>query len=137
MSRVYSIEDVQVEHLMTIPENPPAISVSVIGRVPTTGWSHADLTPWVYIVPPKSGLLDLDFTATAPTGIVLQVLTKISIVKSFPVPRWVIGVRVHSSTNVRDAKIAGASAVSEAEAMGDGLPLPWPFPWWAPKIANK
>ena len=136
-SRVYSVEEVHVESLMVIPENPPAISVSARGWVATSGWSHPELAPWMYIVPPADGILDLDFVATAPTGIVLQVFCKIGVVQSFPVPRWVVGVRVHTSTNQIEAKLAGASKPSQEDLMGGGLPLPWPFPWWAPKSVPK
>jgi hypothetical protein len=136
-SRIYSVEKVHVEALIGIPENPPIIAVSAEGWVPTSGWSHPDLTPWVYIVPPKDGILDLDFVATPPTGIVLQVLTKIGVARAFPVPAWVLGVRVHSSTNQIAAPIAGVSPASEAVLAGEGLPLPWPFPWWAPKARQS
>jgi hypothetical protein len=131
-SRIYSVEDVQVEGLMVIPENPPAISVSASGKVPTSGWTHADIAPWIYITIPRDGILDLDFIASPPTGIALQVVSKISITKAFPVPRWVTGVRVHTSTNEMSANIAGAKMPEDVKFLFDGLPTPWPFPWWAP-----
>ena len=130
--RIYSVENVRVEGLIVIPENPPAIAVFADGWVPTTGWSHPDLTPWVYIVPPKDGILDLDFVATPPTGIALPVLSRIAVAKAFPVPAWVRGVRVHSSTNKAEALIDGAKPPTEADLKGEGMPLPWPFPWWVP-----
>ena len=133
MSRVYSVDAVRVEWLMTIPEMPPAISVSAEGQVPTSGWSHPDLSPWVYIVPPKDGILDLDFIASPPTGLALQVFTKIGVTKAFPVPPWVVGVRVHSSTNSVEAKPEGARASSAMDPKAEGWPLPWPFPWYVPK----
>ncbi|UVK54844.1 hypothetical protein DBIPINDM_001310 [Mesorhizobium sp. AR02] len=131
-SRIHSIDKVHVEGLLVIPENPPAIAVSASGWVPTSGWSLPDLTPWIYIVPPKDGILDLDFVATQPTGLVLQVFTKIGVTKAFSVPAWVIGVRVHSSTNSVEARIDGAKAPTEKSMKYDNLPAPWPFPWWAP-----
>lgn len=130
MSRIYSIEEAQVEALITIPENPRVISVWASGRVPTSGWSHPDLAPWMYIRPPDDGIIDLDFVATAPPGNVLQVLTRIAVAKAFLVPRWVIGVRVHSSTNKMEAKISGGV---RAMAVEDAAPYPWPWPWWAPE----
>ena len=93
-----------------------------------------DLSPWMYIKPPADGILDLDFVAEPPSGLVLQVFCKIGVVKAFPVPAWVRGVRVHSSTNSVEAKLKGAPAKpSKAALTGEGYPLPWPFPWWAPK----
>ena len=132
-SRVYSVEEVKVEGLITIPENPPAISISAKGWVATSGWTAPSLSPWMYIAPPKDGILDLDFVATAPTGIVLQVFTRIATIVAMPVPRWVIGVRVHTSTNRLEKLIEGATTPAAADLMGEGLPLPWPFPWWAPR----
>lgn len=137
MSRVYSVDEVHVEGLMVIPDNPPAISVSARGWVPTSGWSHPDLAPWMYIVPPTDGILDLDFVASPPTGLALQVFTRIGVTKAFPVPAWVVGVRVHSSTNSVEDKIGGAAAPSKEAIAGEGMPLPWPFPWWAPKSVRR
>ena len=71
--------------------------------------------------------------ATPPTGLVLQVITKISVTKVMLVSAWVIGVRVHSSTNELEALIAGAAKPTAAALAGEGMPLPWPFPWWVPK----
>ena len=136
-SQVFSIEKVHVESLIVIPENPPAISVSTEGWVPTSGWSHPDLAPWMYIDAPKDGILDLDFVATAPTGLVLQVFSKIAVVKAFPVPAWVVGIRVHSSTNEVVAMLSGGSRPSAVATMGDGLPVPWPFPWWHQKAKGS
>ncbi|TIS45801.1 hypothetical protein [Mesorhizobium sp.] len=136
-SRVYSVDEVRVEGLIVFPENPPAVAVSARGTVPTTGWSGPDLAPWAYIMQPKDGFLDLDFVATQPTGIVAQLVCPISVTKAFPVPAWVVGVRVHSSTNTMEAKIGGGRKWSEKEIAGEGLPLPWPFPWWAPDSKSK
>lgn len=133
-SRVYSVEEVRVEKL--IPENPPAISVSVHGWVATSGWTHPDLAPWMYIDAPKDGILDLDFVADPPTGIVLQVFSKIGITRTFVVPAWVRGIRVHSSTNKIEAKAGESKAPTSVELQGEGMPGPWPFPWWAPKSSK-
>jgi hypothetical protein len=133
-SRVYSVEEVHVEALMVIPENPPAISVSARGWVPTSGWSHPDLAPWMYIVPPKDGILDLDFVASPPTGgFVLQVFSRIGVVKAFPIPSWVRGVRIHTSTNRMEAMLEKSSQKSIASAKEGPIAGPWPFPWYAPK----
>lgn len=138
MSRIYSVDAAHVESLMVIPENPPAISVSANGWVPTSGWTRPDLSPWMYIMPPADGILDLDFVAEPPSGIVLQVLCKIGVAKSFAVPAWVRGVRVHTSTNSIEATLERAPPkASDAVLMGEGLPLPWPFPWWAPKAKQQ
>lgn len=133
-SLVYSVEKVDVEELLVIPENPRAIAITAHGWVPTTGWSHPVLSPYIYVMPPRDGILDLSFLANAPTGLALQVFTRIRVVESLLVPRWVIGVRVHASTNALEARIGGLAAPSgDWRTTTEGLPLPWPFPWWAPK----
>lgn len=131
-SRVYSVDEVHIEALIVIPENPPAIAVSAKGWVNTSGWSHPGLAPWIYITPPKDGILDLDFVATPPTGFALQVFSKIGVVEPFAIPDWVRGVRIHTSTNSLEALIEGGAASKAKAAMGEGIPVPWPFPWWTP-----
>ncbi|WP_074129915.1 hypothetical protein [Bradyrhizobium sp. NAS96.2] len=130
-SRIYSVDQVQIENLIVIPEHPPAIAVSASGSVTTSGWTQPDLAPWMYITPPADGILDLDFVATPPTGIVLQVISRISVVKTFAVPGWLKGIRVHSSQNTVEAMLQ-SEMPAHAVAM-EGWPLPWPFPWWSPK----
>jgi len=87
----------------------------------------------MYIRPPADGILDLDVLAEPPTGIVLQALIKISVARSFPVPRWVRGVRIHTSTNTMEKMLSGEPAPGKDLGAGEGYPLPWPFPWWAPE----
>lgn len=127
-SRVYKVLEVHVEALMGIPENPPAFAVSAKGQVSTTGWTNPTLAPVMYIVPPADGILDMDFQATAPNGNVLPMISPISVTQAFPVPRWVKGFRIHSAANAMEAPLDGRS-IEALQAMGEGLPLPWPFPW--------
>lgn len=137
-SRVFSVDRVHVEVLIGLPENPPAMAISAEGWVPTSGWHHPDLAPWIYIDVPKDRILDLDFVASPPTGFVLQVLSKIAVAQAFPVPAWVRGVRVHTSTNSIEALFANGEVATtgEIEIRGNGLPVPWPFPWWAPRAKH-
>lgn len=105
--------------------------------MPTTGWRNPSLSEYVYIVPPKDGIIDFDFLAEPPTGIVLQVLTPI--VAEYV---WrgdfqdVDGVRIHASTNekvalrLKDAPLlVGADLGTDhllLRAMrGGGDALPW------------
>ncbi|MGO7586767.1 hypothetical protein [Rhizobium leguminosarum] len=134
-SRIYKVEKAHVEALMGIPENPPAFAVSAAGVVTSTGWTHPVLAPWMYIVPPKDRILDLDFLASAPSGISLPVLAPITVTQAFHVPRWVKGFRIHSATNAIEAPLDGARQKA-LEKAGEGMPLPWPFPWWRPELEN-
>jgi len=137
-SRVLSVDEVRVEFLMVIPENPPAISVVASGRVVTLGWAHPDLGPWMYIVPPQDGILDLDFVALPPTvGIVIPIVCPIAVGKAFPVPTWVRGVRVHAATNCIEAMLGEGALNTMASKKDDKSPSPWPFPWWAPNPVSQ
>jgi len=131
-SLIYSVQDVHIENLIVIPEHPAAIAVSAFGTVVTTGWTQPDLAPWMYIVPPKDGILDLDFVASPPTGLALQVLSKIAVVKTFLVPNWLRGIRVHSSQNKLETMLGAEMPSKNAGVATEGWPLPWPFPWFAP-----
>ncbi len=133
-SRVYSVTEVKAQYLMTIPENPPVISVEVKGYTATSGWTHPELGPWMYIKEPADGILDLDLLASPPAGIVLQVLTPVSVTQAFPVPGWVKGVRIHSSTN-QIVKMLNAPP-SEMKSLADHPPVPWPFHWYAPETVE-
>jgi hypothetical protein len=53
----------------------------------------------VYIQPPPDGIWDFDFTAEAPTGIVLQVFTRIPAELKWNTTAELKGVRVHASNN--------------------------------------
>jgi hypothetical protein len=131
-ARVYSVEDVHIEALMVIGASPPAIAVSARGVVNSTGWTNPQLAPWIYIDTPKDGILDLDFIATAPTGFVNFVMCRIAVGLAFTVPRWVRGVRLHSATNTVEALLDKPLEKGEAVSLGEGMPVPWPFPWQAP-----
>lgn len=132
-SQIYSVTEGVIEDVQQGTRSERAITVTAKGWVPTSGWSQPDLLPFVYIVPPADGLLDLDFVATHPTGIVLQVFSKIGITKNLAVPDWVKGVRIHSSTNSVVADIgSGVTAFH-----GGDLPFPFDIPWWAPKAKPR
>lgn len=127
---VHSVEQVKAEALVGIPENPPVLRISAEGWTPTSGWSRPALLPYMYIDIPKDGVLDLSFVAEAPEGIVLKVLSKISVTETMPVPYWVMGVRVHAATNVAEALL---SMKARSEPTG-GDATPWP--WWVSRPAR-
>ena len=131
-ARVYSVEEVHIEALTTPDGEAPAVVVSARGLVNSTGWTDPKLSPWIYIHPPADGILDLDFTATAPTGFVNFVMCRISIGLAFTVPGWLRGVRIHTATNTQEAMLDGPIGKGEWMSAGEGMPLPWPFPWMAP-----
>jgi hypothetical protein len=131
-SRIYSVQTALIENLIVIPERPRAVVVSAKGTVVTLGWTQADLVPWMYIVRPKDGILDLDFVATPPTENAIQLLSPIGVLKAFSVPNWLRGIRVHSSQNEIETMLAEDILSKNVASATEGWPLPWPFPWWSP-----
>lgn len=106
--KVLEVKSVQ---LALLKSNPPMLSITTFGTVPTGGWKDPELVPYVYIQPPPDGIYDFDFVATAPDGIVTQAITPIVANHTLPeIPEELKGVRVHASRNAEVA-LLGKSAV--------------------------
>jgi hypothetical protein len=104
------------------------LTIASSGTVTTSGWCCGELQPRVYIHPPVDGVWDWDFVATAPTGIVLNVISPIAAqTDPFMPPDWMRGVRVHAATNVLEQASPLASALkSDAVVQRDpGDVFPW------------
>jgi hypothetical protein len=117
-SIVYRVDDVTI---VLTKREPPHVMITARGTVPTQGWSNAELIPYLYLVPPADGIQAFCFVAEPPTGIVAQVLTPI--VATYTIdplseqgvgtspqgvgtsPVWVRGVRVHASSNTKEALV--------------------------------
>jgi hypothetical protein len=78
---------------------PGWVLICARGRVGTTGWRNAMLTPRVYVAAPANGIWEVDFTARPPRGIVAQVVTPIAARRSWAAPRRLRGVRIVARTN--------------------------------------
>lgn len=132
MVRVY---DVQSAVIKILKSDPPQIVVSASGRTSSTGWTNPKLGAWYYFDVPKDGIQDFDFTADEPAGISLPVLTPVSadaVITRDPANYWgkgkpLKGVRIHARTNTIEQKLEERSELFDP--LGEGLPLPWPFPW--------
>lgn len=78
---------------------PPNLVVTVVGQVPTPGYTEVRLTRVVHARPPSDGIQEYRLTAVAPTGFVPQVLSKVEAFDrwqdfSTEAP-WLRGVRIH------------------------------------------
>jgi len=105
-SQMENITRVDRVSLALIKTNPPKLSIDAKGMAASMGWSNPTLVPRVYVQPPPDGIYDYDFQAKPPTGIVPQVLTPISATLVVPeIPTGLKGVRVHSKTNSKVAKL--------------------------------
>ncbi len=102
-TKIYEIIDVQISILKS---KPPMLSITASGNVTTGGWTNPVLVPYIYVVPPKDGMYEFDFIADRPTGIVTQVITPIAAsVIMEEIPKDLIGVRIHSSSNSKETAI--------------------------------
>lgn len=121
------------------------VFVSAVGQVNSGGWSNGDLQGRLYINPPEDGVLDLDFVATPPEGLAIQVLSEISASVALELPDWCQSIRIHGTSNsVHLARRQPSEIEAEAltRATNDHLASPqWSdfgakgsgvFPWLVP-----
>jgi hypothetical protein len=97
-AKIMEVVDVRVKILKSFP---PQTVIDAWGKVPSTGWTNPRFEPRFYIGgTPPDGILDFDFVADAPTGLVLWVITPIrSSLNIGQLPESIKGVRIHSATN--------------------------------------
>jgi hypothetical protein len=126
--RVYSVSDLQVVHSNSSPGH---LTIAAIGQVNSSGWSDGQLTEWVYVSPPTDRILDLDFVAKKPNGIVFWAFqpihadysrTFINIAEFWGPGLPLAGVRVHAASNTMDAPLSSPSSPS---LFGPGDRWPW------------
>lgn len=115
-SLIYRVDQVSATLLKS---NPPQLSITAHGVVPTLGWSKPELIPYVYIMPPADGIWDFAFIAEPPPGIVPQVLTPIVTTYTMENPE-VRGIRVHASSNSKEVFI-GDTSVGERKIYVKGM----------------
>lgn len=98
------------------------ISILATGKVPTTGWSGGSLVRRVSPAPPADGILAFDFSATAPSGLVLQVITPINAHLELPdvdiANFWapgsrLVGIRVAAANNAKTVEIVSRDEAIE------------------------
>ena len=110
---IYKILSVTATILKT---NPPKIRIVAKGQVTSTGWKNPSLLKYIYVHQPFDGVQDYSFMADAPTGIVLPVITPISLTTTVPYESWMKGVRIHATTNSKTVKWGSASSSSVLSA---------------------
>lgn len=116
--------------------------VTSVGLVHSTGWTRSELSLLLPFIEPADGIQELDFYAeppnprkrTAPIEPPVQAELTIygDIANYWGKGKPLKGVRVHSRANSVEAPIEqGDYAIA-----GEGMPLPWPFPWDVEKPAG-
>jgi hypothetical protein len=142
MQRVVRVESAET---FLLKSHPPKVGVVAHGKVPASGWTNPELTPWFYIAPPADGIQDLDFVAEPPRGgtIILPVISPISahtVLSRAPDDYWgkgrpLLGVRIHARENSIVAKLSADKPAEvqlagiPAGAVDKASPYPWPWPW--------
>ena len=98
-------------HVDLLKSMPPIFVVRATGEVPTTGWSGAHLSPYVYIDPPADGIQEYSFLATPPSGAAGQAFEDIEAEHRWEdPPEWIRGARVIAAQNREEALIGGPEA---------------------------
>ncbi len=119
MEKISRIVEVR---LSLIKSKPPSLLISAVGAVPTTGWSSAELSPYVYITPPQDGYWEFDFVARAPSGPAAEVITPIGAAYVWTkLPAGLKGIRVYASENKIEKPFQGINLT----AGGGEVPFPW------------
>ena len=99
--------------LEVLQVKPVQLQITVKGESSTSGWTAADLVARTYEVPPPDGILDLDFTATPPTGIALTVISPIGVKTQIDAPEWLKGVRIHSKSGALELPLNSGVCTSD------------------------
>ena len=128
-AKVYSVQTINY-HINK--SNPPQLVVHALGQVNSTGWTSGTLIPWVYIDQPSDGIMDFDFVATRPSGVVLWMLSPIDGSNTITMEQWIKGVRIHSVSGSEeilfDQVVAMKSNIDGGSDDGDPAPFPWLVP---------
>jgi hypothetical protein len=85
-----------------------ALTVTVVGEVPTGGYTKPTLTRVTYFRQPDDGIQDYLFQAVPPTGVSAQVISQVTASDKWPaLPKWVKGVRIHGARDGMLVKMLG------------------------------
>jgi hypothetical protein len=100
--KILEVQDISV----ILDGNLPVLSIKASGNVTSSGWKNPELVPHSFEQPPPDGIYDFDLVAEPPSGIDLPVVMPIETeYKLKQIPNNLKGIRVHTSTNVKEAKI--------------------------------
>jgi len=92
---ISSLTSVKVFDIGIVPGFQIAL-ITAEGTVPTSGWTHPRLVPFVAGSRPSDQIFDIDFVADEPSGMVLDVILPVSAQVVIRLPDGTKGVRVHA-----------------------------------------
>ncbi len=94
------LEVTAIADLIVLTSLPPKLQINASGHVTSTGWTNAQLIPYVYIQAPPDGIYDFDFVAEPPDEVAAQAISAIEASYLWDAfPEGLKGVRIHASTN--------------------------------------
>lgn len=102
---VYEVESVTLTY---IKKDLPEYRIDAKGKTRSAGWSGPKLSAVAYVQAPPDGIYDLNFIAEPPSGVSAQALTLISVHDVLgKMPKGFRGVRVHATSNTKEAILEG------------------------------
>lgn len=102
-----NVNEVGEVKLEILKRNPLVLVISCKGNVISSGWTHAQLIPFVYVTPPSDGIYEFDFVATEPIEPQSEVLTDIRAQTFFweDYPSDLGGVKIYATNNMMIAEL--------------------------------
>jgi hypothetical protein len=96
VEKILEVQDVS----FLLDGNPPVLTISTSGNVPSSGWKNSRLVPHNFDSPPPDGIYDFDFVAEPPKDISIPVVMPIeATLKLEPIPDNLKGIRIHAKNS--------------------------------------
>ena len=143
-AKAYEVTGVTASLAQDGAEGLYTLTVTATGTVNSGGWRDPQLSPYIYVTPPADGIQVFDLIASPPPSdaIVTWGFVPVTATITGHLAPWVKGVRVQASTNEQEVMIDGLpddlpdyeSRVDKFTTQSEGMPLPWPFPWYTPQL---
>lgn len=94
------IPNVKSVSLVINKTNPPALAITAVGEVPTSGYKNPILEPYQYTHAPLDGIWEFTFYIDEPEGIVNEVITEVTANYLWTdYPHGLKGIKVHYEGN--------------------------------------
>ncbi len=110
--------------------NPPNLVVTVVGQVPTAGYTNVELVRVIYVTQPADGIQDYILFAVPPTDPVPQVISEVKATNTWKGYREEVlkGIRIHGTDDgvavmaIKDTNVQTKEAILswEGEYAADG-----------------
>ncbi len=100
------IEKINTASAENSKSNPPVLTITASGDVPTSGYTNPGLVPRMYTVQPPDGIWEFDFMVDEPEGPVNEVITEQTASFAWEdYPKGLKGVRIYGSKESKDVLV--------------------------------